>query len=85
MDSKICHLVGGFNSSIIRLWQMNEHYTVGENIYKSNSGHHCCWDLNCIQDRMVANITECQSAESKSYINEYNICQYYNHKNADNS
>lgn len=65
---------------------MNEHYTVDKNIYATNSGHHCYWDLNYSEEKFISDqTTRCQSTKSGNYMNENNISQYYDHKYADNS
>lgn len=46
LDSQECHLVAGFNNSLIQLWQMNQHSTRGKHLYVCSAVRQCSWEVN---------------------------------------
>lgn len=86
LDPLECHLVAGFNNSVIQLWQMNQHSTRGKNLYERYSSH-CRWDLNNFceenEDDMEESIKELHRYEDLQ--KEYTKEKYYEKKYEDNS
>uniref|UniRef100_A0A1I8MTR5 Uncharacterized protein n=1 Tax=Musca domestica TaxID=7370 RepID=A0A1I8MTR5_MUSDO len=87
LDPLECHLVAGFDNSVIQLWQMNQHFTQGKNLYGRNLSKHCRWDLNNFckenEDEMEKSIKELH--QSKDLQMEYVKDKYYEKKYEDNS
>lgn len=57
MDKDECHLVGGFDESTIRLWQLNQSKIRGRKPFRPFSSRFCEW---CVED--------CESASSSSEL-----------------
>ncbi|KNC24975.1 hypothetical protein FF38_11860 [Lucilia cuprina] len=87
LDTQECHLVAGFNTSLIQLWQMNQHSTRGKSMYERFSSSHCKWEMNNFveenEDEMEEDI-KCQHA-TKDLQKEYFREKYYEKKYVDNS
>lgn len=49
LDGNECHLAAGFNSSLIQLWQMDQKFIEGRNIYERHSNTYCRWRASCMQ------------------------------------
>lgn len=50
LDPQECHLVAGFNNSVIQLWQMNQHSTRGKHLYVCSGVRQCNWDINNLKE-----------------------------------
>ncbi|XP_013100977.2 TAF5-like RNA polymerase II p300/CBP-associated factor-associated factor 65 kDa subunit 5L [Stomoxys calcitrans] len=87
MDPLECHLVAGFNNSVIQLWELNQHSTRGKNLYERLTTSHCRWNLNNFceenEDEMDESIKEMH--KSKNLQEEYLKEKYYEKKYEDNS
>ncbi|XP_012159073.1 TAF5-like RNA polymerase II p300/CBP-associated factor-associated factor 65 kDa subunit 5L isoform X1 [Ceratitis capitata] len=46
VDSDECHLVAGFNNSIVQLWQLNQQTFRGKNLYARCADTICRWEIN---------------------------------------
>ncbi|XP_054726653.1 TAF5-like RNA polymerase II p300/CBP-associated factor-associated factor 65 kDa subunit 5L [Anastrepha obliqua] len=46
VDASECHLVAGFNNSVVQLWQLNQQTCSGKNLYARFADSACRWELN---------------------------------------
>ncbi|XP_037950897.1 TAF5-like RNA polymerase II p300/CBP-associated factor-associated factor 65 kDa subunit 5L [Teleopsis dalmanni] len=46
IDMNRCHLIAGFNSSEVNLWQMNQQTCRGKSMYRRITDRTCCWEIN---------------------------------------
>ncbi|XP_067629185.1 TAF5-like RNA polymerase II p300/CBP-associated factor-associated factor 65 kDa subunit 5L [Eurosta solidaginis] len=46
VDTAECHLVAGFNTSVVQLWQLNQQTLRGKNLYAQCADSVCRWELN---------------------------------------
>lgn len=87
LDPQECHLVGGFNSSSIQLWQMNQCSMHGKNLYKKFNSSQCVWELNNIyeyeEDGMDEFIIKAHLPSDAE--EDYVVEKYYDKKYEDNS
>lgn len=86
LDPYECHIAAGFNSSVIQLWQVDQHSTRGKNLYNRFSKTYCRWELNNFtldEDEMLLNIKRLHRDEDQQET--YYRDQYFSKKYEDNS
>ncbi|XP_075147831.1 will decrease acetylation [Haematobia irritans] len=87
IDPLECHLVAGFNNSVIQLWEMNQRSTRGKNIYDRFSTSHCRWTINnyCQENEDEIEESIKKLHKGKDLQEEYIEEKYYEKKYEDNS
>ncbi|KAL9892304.1 will decrease acetylation isoform 1-T2 [Glossina fuscipes fuscipes] len=86
LDPYECHIATGFNSSVIQLWQVDQHSTRGKNLYNRFSKTYCRWELNNFtldEDEMLLNIKRLHRDDDQQET--YYRDQYFSKKYEDNS
>ncbi|XP_036324500.1 TAF5-like RNA polymerase II p300/CBP-associated factor-associated factor 65 kDa subunit 5L [Rhagoletis pomonella] len=46
LDAGECHLIAGFNNSVVQLWQLNQQICRGKNLYTRFADSVCRWEIN---------------------------------------
>nr|XP_014086650.1 TAF5-like RNA polymerase II p300/CBP-associated factor-associated factor 65 kDa subunit 5L [Bactrocera oleae] len=88
VDPNECHLVAGFNNSVVQLWQLNQQTCSGKNLYARFGDSVCRWELNnvCAEETEIEDQIDLDVREhSRLNVNDRRKSKYEAGKYESNS